>query len=80
MLRDLHRHDLTHLLRDRGNLGYSLRADIEALEHRVTPSDGAGDIYNLGFLGVIRNVSSDFKRVLSSTRRSRFWTSCGLMA
>ncbi|KAF4901597.1 hypothetical protein CGCVW01_v013304 [Colletotrichum viniferum] len=55
------RHDLKRLLRDRGNLGYSLRADIGALEHRVTPSDGAGDIYNLGFLRVIRNVSSDFK-------------------
>lgn len=61
MLRDLYRHDMKRLLRDRGNLGYSLRADIGALEHRVTPSDGDGDIYNLGFLRVIRNVSSDFK-------------------
>ncbi|KAI8291245.1 hypothetical protein K4K60_002537 [Colletotrichum sp. SAR11_57] len=55
------RHDLKRLLRDRGNLGYSLRADLEALEHRITPSDGAGDIHNLGFLGVMRNVFSDFK-------------------
>ncbi|KAK1854116.1 hypothetical protein CCHR01_03309 [Colletotrichum chrysophilum] len=58
------RHDLKRLLRDRGNLGYSLRADPEALEHRITPSDGAGDIYNLGFLGVMRNVFSDFKTCL----------------
>ncbi|CAI0642888.1 unnamed protein product [Colletotrichum noveboracense] len=55
------RHSLKRLLRDRGNLGYSLRADLEALEHRITPSDGAGDIYNLGFLGVMRNVFSGFK-------------------
>ncbi|KAF3810629.1 hypothetical protein GCG54_00013871 [Colletotrichum gloeosporioides] len=55
------RHDLKRLLRDRGNLGYSLRVDLEALEHRITPSDRAGDIYNLGFLGVMRNVFSNFK-------------------
>ncbi|KAF4825313.1 hypothetical protein CGCTS75_v009781 [Colletotrichum tropicale] len=58
------RHDLKRLLRDRSNLGYSLRADLEVLEHRITPSDGAGDIYNLGFLGVMRNVFSDFKTCL----------------
>ncbi|KAF5491234.1 hypothetical protein CGCF413_v010980 [Colletotrichum fructicola] len=62
------RHDLKRLLRDRGNLGYSLRADLEALEHRITPSDGAGDIHNLGFLGVMRNVFSDFKK-----KAPRYW-------